>query len=298
MIHRALVQTSFLFVILVSIQSARADTIDEISEIVLQFEDARSVIKIHERMQIRKLRSTTIKQLRQIQDMLTQANQLDGALTVRDAIEKIKLETFGNPGLNSVSHSNSTPSPSCYMPFVLPVAELVGPFAMPEDAAILLTGLEAESTLVEQEYKSKIRAIREEAIAPLKTLQSNLSQSGQLSPAVQARDAIQYLSKGYLHPVKIKSSLMELQPVIGKTYFIEITGRNEGSIYGTDYFTADSNVPSAAVHSGLVQVGETTVLKLIVLSAQTSFLGSNRHAVASSNYGPYWMAYKLERTDD
>jgi|GEM_PF-2073508 len=66
-----------------------------------------------------------------------------------------------------------------------------------------------------------------------------------------------------------------------------------GSIWGTDIYTDDSSLSTAAVHAGLVAPGERGTVRLKITGAQTSYAGSTRNGVTSNGYGSYAGSYQL-----
>src|SRR5262249_12899918 len=76
-------------------------------------------------------------------------------------------------------------------------------------------------------------------------------------------------------------NLMSLQAQVGKTFFIRVTGAVNGSVWGTDVYTADSSLAAAAVHAGAVQPGQTGVVKVTMVPPQPAFAGSTRNGVTS-----------------
>jgi len=88
-------------------------------------------------------------------------------------------------------------------------------------------------------------------------------------------------------------NMLGLCDPVGSTYYFRVTGEAAGSLWGTDIYTGDSALAIAAVHAGLVKVGETAVVKVIVERPRTKYEGSDRNGVASSEYGHYGTAYRL-----
>jgi hypothetical protein len=285
----------------------RSNELDAINEIVLQFEDERSVIKTQGKINARKKQLEAIKQLRQMQDNQTRAGKIDFAVSIRTRISTIKENAFGRREWSSIARVTSTgpmgeyyghiPSPP-YPYSRSPAIQAINNEPLPEDAAQMIAKLDEDLSIIERDAKAKIKTLKANAIPQLRILLGASSKAGNLPIATHAREAIQYLEQGYLHPVKINYSLMELRPVIGNVYFVEVTCRVAGALYGTDSFTSDSSIPSAAIQLGLAKPGETVILKVTVLPGQASFEGSTRNGVTSSSYGPYSMAFKLERADD
>lgn len=66
----------------------------------------------------------------------------------------------------------------------------------------------------------------------------------------------------------------------------QATGPNSG-VWGTDVYTLDSNLAAAAVHAGLVQPGQTGVVRVRVLPSPPQFVGAFRNGISSAPYGNY-----------
>jgi hypothetical protein len=88
-------------------------------------------------------------------------------------------------------------------------------------------------------------------------------------------------------------SLQIYQAQIGKVLLIEVTGALGGSVWGTDVYTLDSALATAAVHAGVVKVGKTGIVKVRILPARAAFVGSNRNGVDSQPYMNYPGAYEF-----
>jgi hypothetical protein len=80
---------------------------------------------------------------------------------------------------------------------------------------------------------------------------------------------------------------------VGATYYFRITGQLEGTVWGTDVYTRDSQIGAAAVHAGLVKPGETRVLRVEVVAAQESYPGSERNGVTSTDYSNFPECWRL-----
>jgi LCCL domain len=80
---------------------------------------------------------------------------------------------------------------------------------------------------------------------------------------------------------------------IGKTYVFRVTGVANGSLWGTGTYTLDSNLATAAVHMGIVKVGQTGNVKVTILPAMAGFVGSTQNGVSSSPYANYPGAYQI-----
>ena len=65
-----------------------------------------------------------------------------------------------------------------------------------------------------------------------------------------------------------------------------------GSVWGTSIYTDDSNVCRAALHAGLIGPSGGTVA-VTVAPGQSSYAGSNRNGVSSSNYASWQGSFTL-----
>lgn len=74
---------------------------------------------------------------------------------------------------------------------------------------------------------------------------------------------------------------------------VQVTGATSGSVWGSDPYTSDSNLGVAAVHLGILSPGQTAWIHVRELGPRSSFSGSFRNGVATSNWGSSWEAIEL-----
>ena len=75
-----------------------------------------------------------------------------------------------------------------------------------------------------------------------------------------------------------------------------MVGRTDGTVWGTDVYTADSRLSAAAVHAGAVRVGERGLIRVTILDgAAQGYEGSTRNGVQTFDYAAYPTAYRVER---
>jgi hypothetical protein len=92
-------------------------------------------------------------------------------------------------------------------------------------------------------------------------------------------------------------TLVNFQGQLGKTLLFKVTGTVTGSLWGTDVYTTDSTLAAAAVHAGILQAGQTGVIKVAIVPAPAAYLGSTRNGVTSSPYQAYPSAYKVSKLE-
>jgi hypothetical protein len=104
----------------------------------------------------------------------------------------------------------------------------------------------------------------------------------------------QLMAKGYWAPYT-SADLRSLEKNVGHSYFFQVTGETHGPLWGTDVYTSDSNLGTAAVHAGLLRPGEAGVVKVTIVKPVHPFPGSTRNGVTSRDWTTSWPgAYQVE----
>jgi hypothetical protein len=80
---------------------------------------------------------------------------------------------------------------------------------------------------------------------------------------------------------------------IGKTFTFTVTGAANGSLWGTEMYTLDSTLAAAAVHMGVLKIGQTGNVKVVIMGPSVGFIGSTRNGLTSSPYQNYPGAYRI-----
>jgi hypothetical protein len=82
---------------------------------------------------------------------------------------------------------------------------------------------------------------------------------------------------------------------IGKTFRFRVTGAVNGSVWGTDVYTTDSTLSTAAVHAGVLGAGQAGVVRVTIMPSPPMFVGSTRNGVTSSPWPAFPAAFKVSR---
>jgi LCCL domain len=80
----------------------------------------------------------------------------------------------------------------------------------------------------------------------------------------------------------------------GQVLYFEVVGAAGGPVWGTDVYTDDSQLATAAVHAGVLKPGQKGVVKVTMLGGQNGYPGSTRHGVSSGNWGFWGASYRVE----
>jgi hypothetical protein len=71
---------------------------------------------------------------------------------------------------------------------------------------------------------------------------------------------------------------------LGNQFDVDLVGRADGVVSGTELYFYDSNLDAAAVHAGLVKPGEKAIITVTVVKCPPSSAGSTRHGVKSQRW--------------
>jgi hypothetical protein len=74
----------------------------------------------------------------------------------------------------------------------------------------------------------------------------------------------------------------------GTRLSFRVTGGRGGSVWGSGPYTLDSYLPTAAVHAGVLKVGQTGVIDVEVVESPQSFAGSTANGVTSDPWRGVW----------
>ena len=172
------------------------------------------------------------------------------------------------------------------------------------DAQSLLDEFDAEAKRLRDEAERKVAAKRAELEVQLRALQTHYTRQDKLDEAVAIRDQIRLLKAATiaegtpLTMLNDPGTMSQYAQAVGKSFFIKVVGSNSGWLWGTDQYTHDSSVAAAAVHSGVLQLGETGVVKVTMLPGSSAYIGSQRNGITSHDWpntmGGY-VSFKIER---
>lgn len=145
----------------------------------------------------------------------------------------------------------------------------------------------------DEEVQLRQRAL----LGQLRPMQQEQMRQGKLDEALAIRERVRGLKAGLLQARPDPGTVMDVpEPRPGRQVLFEVTGAADGPVWGTDIYTGDSSLAAAAVHAGALGDGERGVVRVTFVDAlNVAFTGSYRHGVESADYGPYPVAYRVER---
>lgn len=82
---------------------------------------------------------------------------------------------------------------------------------------------------------------------------------------------------------------------IGITLKFEVTGSSKGTVWGTDIYTDDSNLATAAVHAGILKEGEKGTVLVTILEGKSRYKSSLQHGVTSKQWDGWVGSYRVSK---
>jgi hypothetical protein len=161
---------------------------------------------------------------------------------------------------------------------------------VPPEVKKVLDDYEQEAQEIQKKADAEKKAKREKAIKALKELQDAYCKAAKLDEAVAIRDKIREL-KGGVSPANIKpdpGNLVAFRAEVGKVFYFKVTGRaTGGAVWGSDIYTDDSSLATAAVHAGAVKDGKEGIVKVTMLKHEGTYDGTTKNDVTTSAFGTY-----------
>ena len=88
-------------------------------------------------------------------------------------------------------------------------------------------------------------------------------------------------------------SLTGYRNKVGQTFEFSVTGVSSGGVWGTDVYTDDSTIGRAAIHAGVIRVGETKVLTITILPGQATYSASTRNGETTASWGAWGGSFSF-----
>src|SRR3954452_22063910 len=89
-------------------------------------------------------------------------------------------------------------------------------------------------------------------------------------------------------------TMVDYRDRVGQSFYFDVTGSTDGTVWGSDVYTDDSPVATAAVHAGLLKAGERGVVRVTVLPARDQYDGSTRNGVTTQPYAQWYGSYRFD----
>jgi hypothetical protein len=164
---------------------------------------------------------------------------------------------------------------------------------LPRETLALVERFETHSSEIQRVANSKIGTLRRQLIETLQPMQDAYTRQAKLDEAVAIRDCIRVLKESGLQVQPDPGNVANCGATVGSVRYFRVTGRLEGPVWGTDVYTTDSLLASAAVHAGAIQNQQTGIVKVTILPGQPSYQGIVRNGVTSQPWQSYPMSFTV-----
>ncbi|MCE9604067.1 MAG: hypothetical protein K8U03_04105 [Planctomycetia bacterium] len=259
------------FVVGLSAGEASEEPSPAVKEVVDVFRRETDGIELSADNELSRLRLQTIERLQPIQDRLCRDAKLDEAVAVRDHIRWVS-------GKSPVGGSRSETRES-----------------LPLDAREIAKAHDLAVVELERKTLERIQAAGARAAVPLDRLMKELCREAKLDEALAVRNVIANLT-GVIRDVRPDPGQLRAGSTeIVQVWYFEVTGNLSGSIYGTDIYTSDSTLATAAVHTGVLKEGEKGIVKVTILPGHENYASTSRRGITSHGYSAWGVSFKVER---
>jgi hypothetical protein len=169
--------------------------------------------------------------------------------------------------------------------------------ALPADAAAKVAAFDKAESDARREMEAKLAPRRAELIAELTTLQDQHTKAGHLDEAIAIRDRVRQLKRENEanDPNGDPGTLANYRDRVGKTFTFDLVGSTHGTVWGTDVYTDDSSLATAAVHAGVLKDGERGKVRITILPGGADYQPSERNGVASQPWGQWQGSFKFDK---
>lgn len=177
------------------------------------------------------------------------------------------------------------------------------------DVREVMQGHQAQAAAIQQRAATEMQALRARTIEQLQAVQDKYTRAAQLDETLAVREQIRRLQRENGHVMGIPRSTAVIVPSaaahpalwrnrVGQSYLTEVTGSSSGSLWGSDVYTDDSDLGTAAAHAGVLAVGQRGVVRVTILGPGNGFQGVQRNVVTSSSWSSWDGSFRVESAGD
>jgi hypothetical protein len=170
--------------------------------------------------------------------------------------------------------------------------------SLPADAKEIVSHYDTEKASIQKNARQEIGKLRLQLIEALQELQDRYTRDAKLDEAVAVRNRIRTLKESGIRAMPDPGVLYAYNNFIGRTFFFRVTGDNHRTVWGTDVYTSDSGLAAAAVHAGVLKLGQTGVVKVTIMPGRPSYAATTRNGVASATWQAFPVSFKVEQVGD
>jgi LCCL domain len=170
----------------------------------------------------------------------------------------------------------------------------------PADAKKVLAELDKDVKAIEAKARKELLERQEKAVKQLEELQAAYAKAGKKDDAAAVGGAVKQLKEENAI-LAVGASVLPDPGNLGgyrgkdnEVFYFRVVGSTDGQVWGSDVYTDDSHLATAAVHAGLVKSGESGIVKVTILPGQGSYTGSTANEVTTEGWDQWDGSFKLE----
>jgi hypothetical protein len=164
---------------------------------------------------------------------------------------------------------------------------------LPSEPRTLVERFESKSAEIQRVTDGRIGKLRRQLIETLKPMQDEYTRQANLDAAVAIRDCVRLLRESGLQVQPDPGNLANTGATVGSVRYFRVMGRTDGSVWGSNIYTTDSMLATAAVHAGAVKNRQTGIVKVTLLPGQASYQGAARNGVVSRPWQSFPMSFTV-----
>lgn len=170
--------------------------------------------------------------------------------------------------------------------------------SLPPAAREIFAQYESAKTEIRKDARKQIRDLLAQLLKSLQEVQDRYTRDAKLDEAVAVRDSARALKQSDLRALPDPGWLYNYNNFVGRTFFFRVTGSSQRTVWGVDVYTTDSGLAPAAVHAGVLKLGQTGVVKVTILSGLSNYQGSTRNGITTSPWSNFPASFKVEPASD
>lgn len=269
-------------------------------EVIQHFQQQQAEIQREADKKVADKRAELLKQLKEMQDRYTREARLDEAVAIRDQIRAMQVRTLGGevkPDPGTLWPLRDRPEQTMLFEVIGSTDQVVwGTDVYTDDSSLATAAVHAG--VLRPGQKGIVRVTK----VPARQTYQSSTRNGVTSHAWGAWDssyrvdAVDAPAATLTSPVSTWSSMQFYRGQTGQTMLIELVGATSGYVWGTDTYTDDSQLATAAVHAGVLKPGERGTVQVEILPGRASYEGTTRNGVTSYPYESWGGSYRFHAT--
>lgn len=163
--------------------------------------------------------------------------------------------------------------------------------SLPAAAQKIVDGFSKQKVRVYQRAEAQLVPLRRAAVRKLKRLQDRYCKQAKLDEALAVRAKIYEVLGVRRDPGALRARPGD----VGKSFLYDVRGSASGSVWGTQIYTTDSTLATAAVHAGVLKPGQRGIVRVRIFPGQPNYQGSTANGVRTMSYGAWGLSFTVEQ---